>query len=50
MRNFLLWFTSFVAVAGVLGGYLFHPAFYLVGVPAWVGITLRQLYKEVKYG
>ncbi len=43
MRNFLLWLVSFVAVSGVLGGYLFHPALYFVGIPLWVGICLYEV-------
>ena len=40
MRDFLEWLLSLIAVAGVLGGYLFHPALYLIGIPLWLGICL----------
>ena len=43
MREFLEWFLSLMAVLGVLGGYLFHPALYVIGVPLWTGICLYEL-------
>ncbi len=46
MSNFQRWLLSVIAVCGVLGGFLFHPALYLVGVPLWMGIVIDELKKS----
>ena len=43
LQRFLL---SCGAIFGVAGGYLFHPALYLVGVPLWMGIVIDELKKS----
>ena len=43
MSDFRKWLLSVLAICGVLGGYLFHPALYLVGVPVWIGIVIDEL-------
>ena len=43
MKEWVEWLLSLTAVMGVLGGYLFHPALYLIGISLWVGICLYEV-------
>ena len=46
MNPWVEWLLSLIAVLGVLGGYLFHPALYLVGVPLWAGLVVNEVRRE----
>ena len=43
MSDLQRFFLSCGAIFGVAGGYLFHPALYLIGIPLWVGICLYEV-------